>query len=101
MVTGLASLTSGEFGSGAQFPLKMGAALLNHHLGRPALLRLPAPNRPRRQRGRRGRLTGRRRQRGARTARATSQAPKIAMIGPMTAQSVTPDITLPPSTFSP
>jgi multiple sugar transport system permease protein len=28
MVTGLASLTSGELGSGSQFPLKMGAALL-------------------------------------------------------------------------
>ena len=28
MVTGLASLTSGELGSGTQFPLKMGAALL-------------------------------------------------------------------------
>jgi multiple sugar transport system permease protein len=28
MITGLASLTSGELGSGSQFPLKMGAALL-------------------------------------------------------------------------
>lgn len=28
MITGLASLTSGELGSGTQFPLKMGAALL-------------------------------------------------------------------------
>jgi len=28
MVTGLASLTSGELGSGTQLPLKMGAALL-------------------------------------------------------------------------
>jgi len=28
MVTGLASLTSGELGAGSQFPLKMGAALL-------------------------------------------------------------------------
>ena len=28
MVTGLASLASGELGAGTQFPLKMGAALL-------------------------------------------------------------------------
>ena len=28
MITGLASLTSGELGAGSQFPLKMGAALL-------------------------------------------------------------------------
>ena len=28
MITGLASLTSGELGSGSQFTLKMGAALL-------------------------------------------------------------------------
>ena len=28
MVTGLASLVSGEYGSGPQFPFKMGAALL-------------------------------------------------------------------------
>jgi multiple sugar transport system permease protein len=28
IITGLASLTSGELGAGSQFPLKMGAALL-------------------------------------------------------------------------
>ena len=83
-----------------QYQLNLGAALLTIPV---ALLFFAFQRhfRPRRQRGRTERLTGRRRQRGARTARATSQAPKIATIGPMTAQSVTPDITPPPNTFSP
>ena len=57
LVTGLASLTSGELGAGTQFPLKLGAALPHDDPGRAAVLRLPAPLRPRRQRGRRQGLT--------------------------------------------
>ena len=53
LVTGLASLTSGELGSGTQFPFKLARGVPHHDPGGAAVLRLPAPLRPRRQRGRR------------------------------------------------
>ena len=57
LVTGLASLTSGERGCGTQFPLEAGRCVPHHHPCGVVVLRLPAPLRPRRQRGRRQGLT--------------------------------------------
>lgn len=99
MITGLASLTSGELGAGTQLPLKMGAALLTTI---PVALIFLAFQRHFVRGANEGGEKGRaHRQLRARTALATSHTPRIATTGPMTAQSVTPDMTLPPSTSSP
>ena len=52
LVTGLASLASGELGAGSQFPLKMGAALLTTIPVAHPVLQLPAVLRAGRERGR-------------------------------------------------
>ena len=122
MITGLPSLTSGDLGSGTQFPLKMAAAMMTtipvaliffafqRHFVRGAnegrregLSRLPCPLRCRSavtQWAGSPRHGGCRQVRG-RVARNTSQPPVIATIGPIMAHSVAPDMKLPPRTFSP
>ena len=57
LVTGLASLTSGQLGAGTQYPLKLGGGPAHDHPGGAPVLRPPALLRPRRQRGRRQGLT--------------------------------------------
>jgi len=83
---------------GVAVPAQDGCGTADHHPGRCAVLRLPTPFRPRRERRRREGLSsapGGYLDRRARTAPNTRNAPRSATIGPTMAHSVTPVIPWP------